>query len=259
MTLSKTCLILGFTFLSAVANGQATQNPPDSLAAAVARVKSGNQPGGADIEIIAKAGAATQVIPALEGQFVRATDVLTKGIIAAGLVRLGDRDNTYWNYLEEQAELAVDSDIPDAVFSESQGKWLEHAPSPELQAWADAHHVDANTAGIDSIYDFPGKLLLLGETGDRRGIPLLRRALLARDYAIVMAASKGLAQIQDKDSIQLIIAACRRAPESYASEIAISLVYFDDPEAQSNVDRYVPKPYAQAIRELKAQGRKPLD
>jgi hypothetical protein len=68
-----------------------------------------------------------------------------------------------------------------------------------------------------------------------------------------------LAQIQDKDSIQLIIAACRRAPPGFASEIATALVYFDDPEAQTTVDKYVPKPYAQAIRELRAQGRKPLD
>lgn len=259
MTLRNMCLVLGLTFLSAVANGQTTQNPSDPLADAIARVKSGESPAALDIRIIAKAGAAIQVIPALEGQFGRATDVLTKGIIAAGLVKLGDRDNTYWNYLEEQAELAVASDIPDAMFSESQGKWMEHAPSPELQTWADSHHLSANTAGIDSIYDFPGKLLLLGETGDPRGIPILRRALQARDYLIVAAAAKGLAQIQDKDSIQLIIAACRRAPEGYASEIAISLVYFDDPDAQSTVDKYVPKPYAQAIRELKAKGRKPLD
>jgi HEAT repeat protein len=134
-----------------------------------------------------------------------------------------------------------------------------HAPSPELQAWADAHNVSANTAGIDSIYGFPGKLLYLGETGDPRGIPLLRRALQARDYAIVMAASKGLAQIQDKDSIPLIIAACRRAPSGYASEIARSLVYFDDPEAQSTVDKYMRKLDAQAARELRAHRRKPLD
>jgi len=258
MTLRYLCLVLGFALSAAAINGQAPQNPSDQLAASIARVKSGNI-GPGDIDIIAKAGAATQVIPALEDQFVRETGALKKSIMAVGLVRLGDKDNGYWNYLESQAELAVDSDIPDAVFSESQGKWLDHQLSPELQAWAESHHVDANTAGIDSLYGFPGKLLLLGETGDPRGIPLLKRALQARDYAIVMAASKGLAQIQDKDSIPLIIAACRRAPEGYASEIATSLVYFDDPEAQSAVDKYVPKPYAQAYRELRAQGRKPLD
>jgi PBS lyase HEAT-like repeat len=257
MTLRNMCLILGFTFSSALVHGQATQNSSDQVAASIAKVKSGDF-NGSHVEVIAKAGA-VDAIPALEEQFRHKTDASEKEEIASALVRLGDKDNTYWNYLEEQAGLAVDSDIPDAVFSESQGKWLEHAPSPELQAWADAHHVDANTAGIESIYGFPGKLLFLGETGDARGIPVLRRALQSRDYPIVMAASKGLAQIQDKDSIPLIIAACQRAPTGYNSAIAMSLIWFDDPRAQAAVDTYVPKPYAQATRELRAQGRKPLD
>jgi hypothetical protein len=233
-------------------NGPAAPSQSDQLATSIARAKSGNVHI-SDVEIIAEAGA-VQAIPSLEEQFGRTTDVGTKTKIANGLVRLGDKHNTYWNYLEEQAALAVDSDIPDAVFSESQGKWLEHAPSPELQAWAVAHNVSANTAGIDSIYDFPGKVLLLGETGDPRGIPLLRRALQSRDYAIVAMAAKGLAQIPDKDSIPLIIAACQRAPVGYASEIAKSLIWFDDPRAQTAVDTYMPKEHAKIFRDARAQG-----
>jgi hypothetical protein len=256
MALRNMCLVLVFMLPKCATCGQWAQKQSDEVGASIAKVKSGDF-NGYHVEVIAKAGA-VGAIPALEEQFGRKTEVPVKEQIASALVRLGDKDNTYWNYLEEQAQLAVDSDIPDAVFSESQGKWLEHAPSPELQAWADAHHVSANTAGIDSIYDFPGKLLFLGKTGDPRGIPILRRALMARDYAIVAAAAKGLAQIQDKDSISLIIAACRRAPSGYASEIARSLVYFDDPEAQSTVDKYMRKLDAQATREARAHGRKPL-
>ena len=58
-----------------------------------------------------------QAIPSLEEQFGRTTDVGTKTEIANGLVRLGDKHNTYWNYVLEQATLAVDSDVPDALFS----------------------------------------------------------------------------------------------------------------------------------------------
>ena len=75
----------------------------------------------------------------------------------------------------------------------------------------------------------------------RRGIPLLRRALQSHNYLIVAWAAKGLAQIQDKQSIPLIVAAVQRAPTEYNSLIAESLVYFDDAQAQSAVDTYMPK------------------
>jgi hypothetical protein len=237
-------------------NAPAAPSQAEQLATAIARAGSGNVDV-VDVEIIARAGA-VQAIPALENQFARETDIGTKAKIAAGLVRLGDKDNTYWNYLEEQAALAVDSDIPDAVFSQSQAKVVDHQLSPELHAWADSHHVDVNTAGIDARYDFPGKVLSLGETGDPRGIPLLRRALQSRNYFIVAEAANGLAQIQDKDSIPLIIAACRRAPPGFNSGIAMSLIWFDDPRAQTAVDTYMSKEDAKIWRDAKAPGMGPF-
>ena len=127
--------------------------------------------------------------------------------------------------------------------------------SPELQAWADAHNVSVNTAGIYSRYDIPGKVLELAMAGDPRSIPLLRRALDSRNYLIVSWAAKGLAQIQDKQSIPLIIAAVQKTPVAYKSLIAESLVYFDDAQAQSAVDSCMSKDRAAMNREARAQGR----
>jgi HEAT repeat protein len=73
---------------------------------------------------------------------------------------------------------------------------------------------------------------------------------------IEIAAAMGLAEIQDKDSIPLIIEACDRAPAEAASSIAEALVYFDDPEAQGAVGRYIRKDVAKALREERAQGKK---
>jgi HEAT repeat protein len=231
-------------------NAPAAPSQSDQLATSIARARSGNVDA-SDVEIIAEAGA-VQAIPSLEEQFGRTTDVDTKTEIANGLVRLGDKHDTYWNYLLEQATLAVDSNIPDSVFSESQGKAT--ILGPELQAWADAHNVSVNTAGVLARYDFPSKVLELATTGDPRGIPLLRRALQSRNYMIAVWAAWGLVQIQDKDSIPLIIAACKRTPTGYASEIAKSLIWFDDPRAQTAVDTYMPKEHAKIFRDARAQG-----
>jgi len=243
------CIVLGCPLLP-LAHGQATQQTPSELDTAIASLKSGNVSGRA-VVVIANAGA-VQTIPALEEQFKRATDVDTKVSIASGLVKLKDRDDSYWNFLLEQATLAVDSNVPDSNFSESGAKMMNE--TPELQAWADAHNVSVNTAGIHARYDFPGKVLQLGTSGDPRGIPLLRRALQSHNYLIVSFAAKGLAQIQDKQSIPLIIAAVQRAPIGYNSLIAESLVYFDDAQAQNAVDTYMPKDRAAMAREARARG-----
>jgi HEAT repeat protein len=232
-------------------NGPAVPSQSEQLATSIARAKSGNVDT-SDVEIIAEAGA-VQAIPSLEEQFGRTTDVDTKTKIANGLVRLGDKHNTYWNYLLEQATLAVDSDVPDGVFSNLVGQTRDQFSSA-LQAWAQTHNVSANTAAQSALYDLPGKVLELAQTGDPRGIPFLRRALQSRNYMIAGWAAKGLVQIQDKDSIPLIIAACQRAPTGYASEIAKSLIWFDDPRAQIAVDTYMPKEHAKIFRDARAQG-----
>lgn len=247
------CFVLGFPLLPGSAQGQATQKRPTEVESAIATAKSKTSEVNArDVVVLADAGA-VEAVPALEEQFKRAADIDTKVSIASGLVKLKDRDDTYWNYLLEQATLAVDADIPDPVYSESQGKVT--IQSPELQAWAEAHNVSVNTAWQYASFDIPGKVLQLAMTGDPRGIPLLRRALLSHNYQIVADAAKGLAQIQDKQSIPLIIAAAQRAPNGYKSLIAESLVYFNDTRAQSAVDTDMPKDRAAMAREARAQGR----
>ncbi len=205
-----------------------------------------------DVELIAQANA-VQAIPSLEEQFVRTTDADTKLKIASGLVRLGDKRDTYWNYLSEQATLAIDSDFSDAFFSDPSSKTRDQMIS-ELQAWAQAHNVSANAAAQSAMYDLPGKMLDFAQTGDSRGTPLLRRALQSRNYMIASFAAEGLVLIQDKDSIPLIIAACQRAPTSYASLIVRPLIWFDDPRAQTAVDTYMATKTAKSLRDARAQG-----
>ena len=246
------CFVPGCPLLSGLAHAQEVQKTPTELESAIARVCAGDVSNPRDVVVIANAGV-VQAIPVLEEQFKRATDIDTKLSVASGLVKLKDRDDTYWNFLLEQATLAVDSDIPDSVFSESQGKAV--IQGSELKTWAGAHNASVTRAAQYARYDFPGKVLPLATTGDRRGIPLLRRALQARNYLIVAWGTKGLAEIQDKQSIPLIIAAVERAPSGYRSLLAESLVYFDDAQAQTAVDKYMPKDNATMDRQERARGR----
>ena len=100
---------------------------------------------------------------------------------------------------------------------------------------------------------------MLAWSADPRAIPFFRKGLLSSNYMVEILAALGSAEIGDKDSIPLIMDACSRAPAEAAATIAQSLIYFDSAEAQSAVNKYIPKDIAKIYREGRAQGKtKPL-
>jgi len=252
-------VVLG-AFLAAASHGQVPADA-DKIAKDIEKVRQGS----ADTSAVEKLFAveeltrarATEAIPAIEAEFDRTQDNATKTHIASALVRLGDRNAIYWNFLAAQATLAAETDAPDAVF-DSQGNGTLGQFSPEFIKWAKDHHQTPTDAVQQTTYEFPVYIALLGVTGDSRAIPILQRALLSPNFLINAMAARGLAAAQDKSSISLIIAACQRAPAIAAGAIADPLVYFDDPEAQRAVDTYMTKEHAKAIRDARASGMKPF-
>ena len=183
-----------------------------------------------DIEQIAK-NSAKQAIPDLEKQFDVAPDKLLKGKIAGALVRLGDVNPKYWNFLTQGALDAIASDIPlQTVVAQSR----EGAPEPPapLAAWAKAHNMSIDAALQLAMIDLPYKISFLGLSNDARAVPLLRQALTSQDVFVVVFAADGLAAMNDKASIASIVDACRRLPPNAASAVASSLEAWNDPTAK---------------------------
>jgi HEAT repeats len=180
------------------------------------------------------------------------------GEFGAVHVDMRDKDDTYWDSLVKLVAPALESDAPDFMSYDSQGKAVS-GPSPQLVAWADAHNLPHAGLLEESRYLLPGKVMIFGWSRDPRAIPLLRRALSSPNYMVEIAAAMGLAEIGDKESIPFIIDACRKAPADVAAVIARALVYFDDNSAQSAVDQFIPKDIAKIERDAKARGdTKPL-
>lgn len=258
------CLGLSYSPLSNLAYGQAQQNPPLETRAygadranvpdAIATVKSGEF-GSIHVDLIVRAGAA-EAVPSLKQQFMRVEDPTLKAKIAAGLLRLGDKDDAYWNFLVKLTAPALESDAPDFMSYDAQGKSVP-GPSPEFRAWMESHNLPPSSELLeDSLYVLPGRVAMLGWSRDPRAIPLLQRALLSPNHMIEVAAAMGLAEIGDEQSIPLIIEACKKAPSESASVIARALVYFDDNTAQAAVDQFLPKDMAKMYRDAKAHGQK---
>jgi HEAT repeat protein len=225
--------------------GQDATPKPPSLAHEIDRLKSGTFDL-FDVKFFAQVPP-EQAIPVLEAQFEPTKDASLKASIASVLVRLGDKDDTYWNFVVKKATEAVESDEPTPV-PDPQGQTGTNQMNPTFVAWAKAHDLSIGEAFEHVMYDTPGFVGWLGSTGDRRAIPLLQRALSSQNFMIQVSGAEGLAEIQDKDSVRLIIQACQRNPNIARAMSMFSLIYFDDPEAQRFVDANLPKDVADERR-----------
>jgi HEAT repeat protein len=232
--------------LAPIAYGQQEQTRSSEIAAEISHLQRGEF-SLATIEDLAQANV-SEAIPALKEQFARSRDTDTKAKIADALLRLGEKDSTYWDFLEKTATQALESDVPMPTIDDSEGNNIR---SPEFEAWVKSHHTSEAAAGEMAAYGLPAKIAFVAETGDPRALPLLRQAMLSPNYFIEAMAAKGLAKLQNKDSIPLIIGACERATPSMAIAIATALVFFDDVDAQNAADTDLPKDYVKALRELK--------
>ena len=224
--------------LITTASAQVDQTQSDEIKNSVKRIQSGKFDV-VDINRVARAGA-VQAIPSLKGQFVHGEDAYIKTAVASALLRLGDKQQIYWDYLADQARRAIESDAPFPFRFDAQGHMIPRQLAPEFVAWAKARHVSPEHASAAQLYEAPSAVLVLAITADPRGEPLLRSALLSRNYFIENQGARGLAILQDKESIPAIIEACDKAPLGMAALIARSLAVFDDSRARSALEKFIP-------------------
>jgi HEAT repeat protein len=263
--ISKFASITLYIFLLIPAGYSQTPQPPPSkplyqndlanLPEVLAKLNSGNF-SIYELELISR-GNAVEAIPALEREFTKQKEFIDQARIAQVLVKLGDKNDFYWNFLIQLVTPILESNPPDFLIFDAQGK-SGPGPSPEFLRWIEAHP-EADTKSSEFtimeklVYIFPAEITLLGWTHDPRAIPILQRALQLNNTLIQFAAAKGLAELHDSPSVPLIILACHHAPAEAAANIATTLIDFDTPEAQRAFDTYVPADHAKILREAKSK------
>ena len=197
--------------------------------------------GPATQEQIAEAQAG-QLVPILETRFVTSQDAVVKARVARALVDLGDKGNAYWDFLVQQAKLAIESDAPSSQCYSSTNCTGHSA----YVAWARAHNVPEDTkAEMELQWLLEERVQLV--FGDPRGISLLREALKSPNINVVWAGADGLTRAHDKDSIPLIVEACKRFHGEEVPLISHTLRQFmRDPDgraaARAGEEQCVPPP-----------------
>lgn len=233
-------------FLVDIAYGQVTREPTDEARKAKAlqilnSLEQGTYYGPTTQEQIAEAKAG-QLMSVLEERFVHSQDADIKARVAKALVDLGDKGQAYWDFIEQQAKLAIESDVPSSrCFSSTD--CTGHA---EYVVWARAHHAPEDSqAEMELHWRLEEKVGLV--FGDPRGIPLLREALKSPNINVVREGADGLTRAHDKDSIPLIVEACKRFHGEDVPLISHTLRQFmTDPDArvaaQAGEEQCVPPP-----------------
>lgn len=169
------------------------------------------------------------VVPALRVAFEQESSPLTRQFLAATLVRLGDRESPYFDYVARAALEAVTSDLPyydrAPIGTTAADALRQH---DEILAWAQAHDVTVLEAIGKATIELPAAVEALGEAADRRSLPILLRGLDSPNVLVVREAAFGLARLHDRTTVQPIIEACRRLTPEERPLVAKSLLYFDD-------------------------------
>jgi hypothetical protein len=188
-------------------------------------------------------------IPALEAAFVKQKETLTRLMIAAALVKLGDGDKAYWEYLVAAASAALSNTMPFPVVYDEKGESVRGKYNDEFLAWCERSKVSPDSAAATAMIELPVPILTLAASHDARGYDLFARGLTSNNHLIVIASAQGLARLQDKRAIPLLIEAGRRVPAEVALGVAQALVFFDEPQAQAAVEAFIPdKEYLTALR-----------
>ena len=181
----------------------------------------------------------------LEEYYSRTTDPGMKADVASVLVRMGDKNEAYWNHLVALAERAIKSEAPNP-FNLMAGK-QDDPISPDFKIWANTHNIPLEKA-LTMTDELTQDLAPLARTGDPRGVPLLRKALGSPIVSVSGLAAAGLAQANDVSSAPLIVDACKRLPPEWAHLLADSLLFFDDPLAQRTFHSYFPEADVAEVR-----------
>lgn len=194
-------------------------------------------------------------IPALEQAFERSDDSSTRGVVAAALVGLGAQDERYFTYLENRAKAALSGGIPFPHHYDEQGRLVTDSLNPDFVAWAEQNGMSVGEAYQKATQEDVGAVMMLAWGADRRAAPVLLQALASPNYFVATVAAQGLARLELRSAVPMIIEAAEAAPLEPRQAIASWLLYFPEERAQSAAARLIDDADRLALEQRAAEKR----
>jgi hypothetical protein len=178
-----------------------------------------------------------RVIAALRAAFETHEEKRSRQDLAIALIRLGDKDDKYYHYLEAFAKEAVDSDAPDMFVYGPDGVALKQW-SPEFYAWSAQHGLTIEVAAGQAYRTFPSDLMLFGGAAkdDPRGTALIRRGLQSHNPLVVYMCASFLAAVNDTASIPVVLQLINTEKHYPNAELlVVSIATFNGDEVERRI------------------------
>jgi HEAT repeat protein len=175
---------------------------------------------------------------AMKELFGKASTRLVRQTLALALLQQGEKDEVYIDDLLKYAREAIDTTAPLPVEYDQQGNALKGHVAPAFERWCKSNGFELREC-LDRVYAYPLDVLMLARAKDRRAIPLLRQALSVENHATAEMAVRGLAWLNDTDSIPLVAQQLVRFRPKLAQSVAAAVAEFSDPRVGPILDRFV--------------------
>jgi hypothetical protein len=195
------------------------------------------------------------LLPALRQAFEESEGKREKQYIAGTLIKLGDKDARYFEYLAGFARRAVESSAPTIFTTGPDGMVVKGVVNPEFDRWCREHGLDVQRELANQLRTYPEDLMLLATARDARGRDLLRLGLASQNPLIVVQAAQGLGVLDDRAYIPEIVSAASRFPvNTIGVSITAVLSAYQDEAVQREILAALPDPrlremYTKALAE----------
>ncbi len=160
--------------------------------------------------------------------------------LAVTLIRIGAKDDRWYELLERYAREAVESTTPSSQVYDAAGKEIRGQMAPEFLAWCEDHGKDPNEMLRFSTYGHMQDMKHLGEAGDQRAADLLKRGLASKNVSVVYGSIWGAALLGVESTLSLVVKAIAgEASAAVRLHLAPMLAFYGSPEADAVMERFL--------------------
>jgi len=182
-----------------------------------------------------------RILPALRAAFEKRSDKEGKQWIAVSVLRLGERSNTYFDFLAAYATKAIDDRTPAFFRVDGQGHAVRGEFSVEFLSWCAANGEDPKLTAAKQLSEYPQDVSFLAEAEDARADGLFRRGLDSPNPGVVGYSVEGLGRLGDVSALPLIEGAAKHVAGGPLI-IEMYLPWYNRPEAYALLQRLEPNP-----------------
>jgi hypothetical protein len=185
-----------------------------------------------------------ETLPGLATAFSQGGSKHDLQLIAATIIRLGDKSERYYNYLAEFAHEAIKDRTPFFVSYDNQGHAIRGKLDPGFENWCALNGKAPMAIVAAQMGEQPGDVLTLARVNDIRSRDLLRSGLESPNPLVVAYSVQGLGRIQDWDAIPLIEKASQRLNPGEHLTLAMQLPWFTGPQEDRLMRELLPDSHA---------------